>query len=187
MAIFSGKIITAHYINPEYSVVELTYTGDDGNVYAHALSVDSQNPEWQALLEDGWDQERLIEGTAEYKRQSAADFNNQVNNAARELAKEMLGMRVLQEEKDRLALEVDKKEKTLIGLDKEVKVKSNQIDSVYFDRLFEINENKEELFKFKLWALELDVVKTADKEVKSSIRKATRISQGIAIIDSLIK
>ena len=82
--------------------------------------------------------------------------------------------------------EMKQTESKLISLDKEVKVKTGKVDNVYFDHLWDINENKDELFKFKLWALELDMVKNSDKAIKSSIRKATRISQGISILENLI-
>ena len=48
------------------------------------------------------------------------------------------------------------------------------------------NESKEELFKFKLWALEQDVVKKSDKSIKSSIRKSTRITSAMAIYNDLL-
>ena len=49
------------------------------------------------------------------------------------------------------------------------------------------NEQGDELFKFKLWALEQEFVKSAPKEVKSKIRRVKRITQGIAILDDLIE
>jgi hypothetical protein len=157
------------------------------------LDVNPDHPDYKQLMSEGWDLEKIAESTAEYKKAESAAFNIEVNEAARALAQEMLGMKVLQDERDRLAAEKEKlgeqvnsKEEVLIGLDKEVKIKTNQVDSAYFEHLWEMNENKEQLFKFKLWALELDAVKDAGKEIKSSIRKATRISQGLAIIDALM-
>ena len=81
---------------------------------------------------------------------------------------------------------IEKTEKTLLSLDQDVKVKTNKIDHGLFDFIFSVNEDKEELFKFKLWALEQDVVKAADKKIKSSIRKAKRITEAMAILDSII-
>lgn len=192
MAEFSGKIISAEYMNEEYSLIKVRYNDDGINAIYH-LEVDPNNADFQALEADGWDAEKIIDATAESKRVQSNAWNLEVNAAAKQIAKEMLGMKVLQDERDRLAAEKEKlgeqvntKEETLIGLDKEVKIKTNQVDSAYFRHLWSINENKEELFKFKLWALELDAVKNADKSVKSSIRKAKRISQGMAILDNLM-
>lgn len=192
MAEFSGKVVDAQFIDNEHSIIKVLYD-QDGSLHVYNLDVNPDHPDYKELMSEGWDLEKIAESTAEYKKAESAAFNIEVNTAARALAQEMLGMKVLQDERDRLAAEKEKlgeqvssKEETLIGLDKEVKIKTNQVDSAYFEHLWEINENKEELFKFKLWALELDAVKDAGKELKSSIRKATRISQGLAIIDALM-
>lgn len=192
MAEFSGKVVDAQFIDNEHSIIKVLYD-QDGSLHVYNLDVNPDHPDYKELMSEGWDLEKIAESTAEYKKAESAAFNIEVNTAARALAQEMLGMKVLQDERDRLAAEKEKlgeqvssKEETLIGLDKEVKIKTNQVDSAYFEHLWEINENKEELFKFKLWALELDAVKDAGKEIKSSIRKATRISQGLAIVDALM-
>jgi hypothetical protein len=161
MALFSGKIIDAHYIDLEYSLVELTYTGDDGKIYAHALRVDPHNQEWLDLLAEGWDQARLLDGTAEYKRQASADFNSQVNELARKLAEEMFESK------------------------KDLKRDLVQTDNEIFDFVLNSNEDKEELFKFKIWALELDKMQFASKEQKSEIRKAKSIIEGFWILSNI--
>ena len=192
MAEFDGKVVDAKFVDEEHSIIKVLYEQDE-LIMVYNLDVNPDHPDYKQLMSEGWDLEKIAESTAEYKKAESAAFNIEVNEAARALAQEMLGMKVLQDERDRLAAEKEKlgeqvnsKEEVLIGLDKEVKIKTNQVDSAYFEHLWEINENKEELFKFKLWALELDAVKDAGKEIKSSIRKVTRISQGLAIIDALM-
>ena len=192
MAEFSGKVVDAQFVDEEHSIIKVLYEQDE-LIMVYNLDVNPDHPDYKQLMSEGWDLEKIAESTAEYKKAESAAFNIEVNEAARALAQEMLGMKVLQDERDRLAAEKEKlgeqvnsKEEVLIGLDKEVKIKTNQVDSAYFEHLWEMNENKEELFKFKLWALELDAVKDAGKEIKSYIRKATRISQGLAIIDALM-
>jgi predicted nuclease with TOPRIM domain len=199
MAEFSGKVVDAQFVDEEHSIIKVLYEQDE-LIMVYNLDVNPDHPDYKQLMSEGWDLEKIAESTAEYKKAESAAFNIEVNEAARALAQEMLGMKVLQDERDRLAAEkemlkgrtaelgeqVNSTEEILIGLDKEVKIKTNQVDSAYFEHLWEMNENKEQLFKFKLWALELDAVKDAGKEIKSSIRKATRISQGLAIIDALM-
>lgn len=192
MAEFSGKVVDAQFIDNEHSIIKVLYD-QDGLLHVYNLDVNPDHPDYKELMSEGWDLEKIAESTAEYKKAESTAFNIEVNTAARALAQEMLGMKVLQDERDRLAAEKEKlgeqvnsKEETLIGLDKEVKIKTNQVDSAYFEHLWEINENKEELFKFKLWALELDEIKNGDKSVKSAIRKASRISQGMAILDNIL-
>lgn len=192
MAEFSGKIVSAFYANEAHDIIKVRWD-DNGTLNVYHLPVDKKNQDFQDLVAEGWDAEKLLDEMAEELRGQSQAFNSVIQEQAKALAKEMLGMNVLEEEKKRLEEEktqldskVNEKEQILIGLDKEVKVKTNAVDTAFFQSLWEINENKEELFKFKLWALELDAVKNADKSVKSSIRKANRISQGMAILDDLI-
>ena len=192
MAEFSGKIVSAFYANEAHDLVKIRWD-DNGTLNVYHLPVDENNADFQALQEEGWNAEKLLDEMAEELRGQSQAFNTIIQEQAKALAKEMLGMNVLKEEKKRLEEEraqldskVNEKEQVLIGLDKEVKVKTNAVDTAFFQSLWEINENKEELFKFKLWALELEAVKNAGKDIKTSIRKATRISQGLAIVDALI-
>lgn len=192
MAEFSGKIVSAFYANEAHDLVKIRWD-DNGTLNVYHLPVDENNADFQALQEEGWNAEKLLDEMAEELRGQSQAFNTIIQEQAKALAKEMLGMNVLEKEKKRLEEEraqldskVNEKEQVLIGLDKEVKVKTNAVDTAFFQSLWEINENKEELFKFKLWALELEAVKNAGKDIKTSIRKATRISQGLAIVDALI-
>ena len=116
-----------------------------------------------------------------------------VNAEAQALAEEMLGMRFLMERKELLekqTAELDEETQTktnqLLSLDQDVKVKTNKVDHAVYDFIRDNNESKEELFKFKLWALEQDLVKEADKSIKSSIRKSTRITSAMAIYNDLL-
>jgi hypothetical protein len=170
MALFSGKIMEAHYIDHEYSIVELLYTGDDGNVYCHALRADPNSPEWQALIADGWDQEKLAEGTAEYKRQQANSFSESINVHVQERLQEIINTSF----KD--------KEKKLQEMEKELRANRKVIDEQIYDTLLTNNEDKEHLFKFKLWALEHQEVKDSSKSIKSEIRKSKTILEGLSIL-----
>lgn len=157
MALFSGKIIDAHYTDPEYSVVEVLYEGDDGKLYSHALIANSENQDWIDLIADGWDQDKLIDGTAEYKRSMSASFNTQVSDLASKMVSEMVGL----------------------------KTNPVQTGNEIFNFVLNLNKDKEELFKFKIWALELDEMKLASKEQKSEIRKAKSIIEGFWILNSI--
>lgn len=186
MAEFSGKIVSAFYANEAHDLVKIRWD-DNGTLNVYHLPVDENNAEFQELLDEGWDLEKLLDETAEELRGQSQAYNKQVNQVAKELAREMLGMQVLQDQKAELEKQVNDKETTLLSLDKQVKIKKNEVDTEFFKMLFDDNANKEELFKFKLWALELDFVKEADKDIKSKIRKAERITEGMGLIDSLLK
>lgn len=194
MAYFSGKINTAYYMSEDYSVIEIVYTDEDQDMkLKHIMQVDPEAQEYKDLVAEGYDELKLIEETAKYKREHAKVFGSLVNAQAQALAEEMLGMKHMMDQKAQLEKDTaelnktkEKTEKTLLSLDQDVKTKTNKVDHALYDYIRDNNQNKEELFKFKLWALEQDVVKAADKKVKSTIRKATRITEAMAIIDTLI-
>lgn len=181
MAEFSGKIISAQYIDAEYSIIKVVYD-DNGVLTVWNVDVNPEHPDYQDLVAEGWTQEKLIEETAEIKRAQQAAFNLEVQNAA----KAMLGMIELQSQKNELERAIEEREKTILDLDQTVKKKAESAQHVVWDHVISINEDKDELFKFKLWALEQDIVKEADKEIKSAIRKAKKITTALGIIDSLI-
>jgi Glu-tRNA(Gln) amidotransferase subunit E-like FAD-binding protein len=192
MAEFSGSINTAYYINEDYSLIEVVYTNPNGEKINYMVEV-GDNGDYQALVEEGYDLEKLLDGTSEYKRVHAKQFGEMVNAEAQALAEEMLGMRFLMERKqilEKQTAELDQatqdKENQLLSLDQDVKVKTNKVDHAVYDFIRDNNESKEELFKFKLWALEQDLVKEADKSIKSSIRKSTRITSAMAIYNDLL-
>ena len=185
MAEFSGKIISAQYIDAEYSMIKVTYE-QDGMLIVYNLDANPDHPDYQDLLSEGWTQEKIIEETAEVKKAQAAAFNLEVMNAAQTLAREMAGMAVIEEEKAQLLSETEQVKKKLLDLDQTAKVRTKTVDAELYDYLLDKNQDKEELFKCKLWALELERVKQADKDVKSNIRKATRITQVMGIVDSLM-
>lgn len=193
MAEFSGNVVEAYYVNEDYSLIEIIYTDPNDERIKYITEADENSADYKALLAEGYDLEKLLDQTSEYKRLHAREFGELVNSQAQALAEEMLGMRFLMERKEALEkqtaeLDQQTEEKTskLLSLDQDVKVKTNKVDHALYDFIRDNNESKEELFKFKLWALEQDTVKKADKSVKSSIRKSTRITSAMAIYDSLI-
>ena len=198
MAEFSGKIVDAYYVNPGHTLVKILYDNGDGDgdqkfLTPYHIEPNDKDIIWQAFLAEGWDEEKLLTRTAEFKRVQSKAYNLQVQEAAKVLAQEMVGMKVIQEEKEKLLgqvestkKKVESTKKTLLDLDKTAKIRSKTVDGELYDYLLNENENKEELFKAKLWALELETVKESDKDIKSSIRKATRITQVLSIVDKLI-
>lgn len=190
MAEFSGKIVDAYYANEDYTMIKIVYDPDGDSstpmLCPFYLEVDPNSRVYQEFIAEGWDEEKLLEHTAEFKRAQAAAFNIEVQEAAKILAKEMLGIPELTTEKERLLSDVDKTKRELLDLDQNAKIRSKTIETELYQFVFDSNDSKEELFKSKLWALELDVVKAADKDVKSSIRKASRITQVMGIVDTLL-
>lgn len=162
MALFSGKIEKAYYISEDYSVVEVIYTDDNGNKVNHALEVNENHPDYKDLLAEDWDEERLFIETAEYKRDRAASFNQYVNDAAKILLAEKFDF-----------------EDDIAGAEKKK-------DSFTWDEFFtSMNNDKDEIFKFKIWAFESDKLKGASAQLKRDLRKAPSLLDAMTVYGSV--
>tara|TARA_R110000851_G_scaffold243682_2_gene396362 strand:+ start:298 stop:786 length:489 start_codon:yes stop_codon:yes gene_type:complete len=159
MAEFSGRIISAEYMNADYSLIKVRYNDDGKNAIYH-LEVDPNNADFQALEADGWDAEKIIDATAESKRVQSNAWNLEVNAAAKQLVTEM---------KEEYAAET-----------KQLTEKSTIYNYIAFD------EDKDNLFRFKLWALETDLMKASSKSDKSKLRKSKTILEGLSVIHSVV-
>ena len=176
MAEFSGKIISAEYMNAEYSLIKVRYNDDGINAIYH-LEADPDHADFQALEADGWDAERIIDATAESKRVQSNAWNLEVNAAAQVLFSEM-----------KEQVEQVKQQSQAVAADAVAQETASLIDTnsseVYNYVIFD--KDKDTLFKFKLWALESDIFKAATKTQKSSLRKSKSILEGLAVINAII-
>jgi chromosome segregation ATPase len=266
MAIFTGRIEDAHYINEKYDTIEILFKSDDpedNKLYKHIIEADPKSKDFQELQADGWGDKELLDATAEFKRQHAATFNNAVQQRANYIAREMIGLNNLRAERDRVLVErdrvlaekershkefkkleaqrdivksdierhhgwleekrtlikksdekidivrsdiarhhgwleekrtlikksdekIDEQQEELAYTESKIKKTRFHVDNALLEIVMNHNEQGDELFKFKLWALDQEFVKSAPKEVKSKIRRVKRITQGIAILDDLI-
>lgn len=183
MAEFSGKIVEARYTDVEYTIVEVLYRGDDKNTYSYALRANPESQDWIDLIADGWDQDKLIEQTIAYKRAASNAWNEQVNAAASALIDQLLAQKSdTQSEFDVLSLA------QLSNLNAEEYEKRQEAEAYGYDIynfIMDKNLDKDELFKFKMWALDLDFVKSKDTETKSALRKVQSILDGLTMINNL--
>jgi len=79
MALFSDKIETAYYINPEKTDVEIIYTQGDKHI-AYAIQVDFEHPDFKDLLEEV-SLDQLDKNTNQRLKQQSETFGNAVNHA----------------------------------------------------------------------------------------------------------
>jgi len=173
------NIVTAHYCDEEYSNVEVLYNvGEETHVYV--LPADPEDYDYKALVKCGWDTAEIASGTERYKREQSQDFNAMIQDQVDYLLEESkaeLKQQLLQIESD-----------IMIGQNK-VKTAARDyeldITSVLYDQLLDQKNNKDNLFKFKLWALELEFVKSSTKADKSRLRKATSVFEGMGIVHEL--
>lgn len=69
----------------------------------------------------------------------------------------------------------------MIKQNKKIKTKDAGLS---WDSILEKNEDKDEIFNFKMWALETDLVKNAPADLKKRIRKARTILEGMSILNN---
>lgn len=169
------NIVTAHYCDEEYSNIEVLYNiGEETHVYV--LPADPEDYDYKALVKAGWDIEAIAAGTERYKREQSQDFNTMIQDQVDYLLEESkaeLKQQLLQIESD---IVVGKQDLKRVVID---------VDSSLYDTLLHSNEDKDNLFKFKLWALELEFVKSGTKANKSRVRKAKSVFEGMGIINEL--
>ena len=159
-AIFSDNIITAYYFNEDYTTIEVLYNIKD-KIHSYILEADPNNPDYKALVAEGWDVDKLAKDTEQYKKEQSTDFNNAIQTSVDIILKQ-----------------------TKMSIDPVKSVRD--ISGDMFNIILEKNTDKDMLFKFKLWALELDDIKKSTKAVKTKIRKAKSLLEGMSIIASLI-
>ena len=174
MAEFSGKIVDAYYFSEDYTMIEVIYKNENDEMVSYVMEANPEHSDMQALEEDGWNVEKLAEATAEYKRQQANAFSEAINIQVQERLKEVINTSF----KD--------KEKKLQEIEKELRAERKVLDDQIYDTILNNNEDKEYLFKFKLWALEQDAVKNSSKAVKSELRKSKTILEGLSIVHQVL-
>lgn len=181
MAEFSGKVIDAYFFDDEYTTIEVIYKHENGEMVSYILEADPSHPDMQDLVDEGWDTEKLAAATVEYKIQQSTAFNEAISKTVDIVLQES------KSELDRLRKEKEIAQKEKENIDKQKVYSQRDVDNEMFDVLLKNNEEKDVLFKFKLWALELENMKKAKKEVKTKIRKAKSIFECIEIINNVDK
>ena len=160
MAEFSGKIVEAVYANSEYTIIKVLY--EDGDILVpYHLEADPNHKDYQALIADGWNEDKILDATAEFKKSQVAAFNIEIEHAAKIMLEEKFG-------KDFGAAD------------------STASKSILWENFLELNEDKDEIFKFKIWAFESEAMKSADAEIKRALRKAPTLSKAISIYDTML-
>ena len=192
MAHFANKIKTVYYEDSSYSTVCIEYEDELGQLRKHSIPADPTNSDYKFLMEhEGYTKEMLERGTEGYKKNSSKAMNLMIQKAAYELAEEAIEERVaarVRELDDRLTMaskEAEKaKEKHLIA-DQTLKSAKISVDNKLWNALLEANENKDEIFKFKLWALEQEKAQNATAEQKKELRKQSTLFDCLAYFNTL--
>ena len=78
-AIFSGNIISAYYFDQDYTTIEILYKIKD-EIHNYIVEADPDNADYQALVAEGWDTDKLAKDTEQYKIQQSKEFNDAVQS-----------------------------------------------------------------------------------------------------------
>jgi hypothetical protein len=182
MAEFSGKVVSAEFIDAEYTLIKVRYE-ENGVLNVYQLFANPDHPDYQALIEEGWDTDKIVEETVASKRAQSAAWNTEVNAAATALIDQLLAQKSdTQSEFDVLSLA---KVSNLNAEEYEKRQEAEAYGYDIYNFIMDKNLDKDELFKFKMWALDLDFVKSKDTETKSAVRQVQSILDGLTMINNL--
>ena len=169
------NVITAYYYNDDYSDIEVLYSIGD-KIHSAVIEADPNQSDYKDLAAAGYDTDKLAEGTEKYKREQSASFNNLIQDQVNFLLEEAQG---------ELKIQLQAIESDIVVGKQDLKRLALSVDSDLYDTLLDSNGDKDNLFKFKLWALELEFIKSSGKATKSRIRKAKSVFEGMGIVDEV--
>jgi len=167
---FKGRIINARFSNEKNDTIEVTYDRD-GEIIPFYLSVDPTHPAFKALLEEGWDIERVQKATVEFNRTQSRTMNNLIDTMLSDYKKDL--RKEFQRELDRR-----------LGEMREVEVTKSQL----FKTVIDSNKDEEVIFKVKLAIFDLPEIKSLkDRAGKMKLRKAKTLIQTLATFEELLE
>ena len=166
------NVIEARYTSSDQDTILVIYNyGDNGNVEVY---IQKDSGDHRSLEAAGWNHERIVEITADWKRNQA--------KAMYDAAVRFLGKTY----DDKIAI----LENEYKDYEEKMQKRYEKLQHLYgiglFEGIFNHNENADLLFQAKLEILDKEVIKTCDKSVKAEIRKAKRISDLAGIVSRLL-
>jgi len=143
------EFLTAYFSNNERTVAKAIYEDDEGNQIPYIISCEDGNPQWEKLLEK-LSIDELHENTVNWFREQQIAYEEQII----ELGKER-GM-------------------IIDAVENSTDLYKAMAKALFTP--FDMEEDKEKLFLYKLTLFENDVIKDSNnKELKASLRKAPDI------------
>lgn len=143
------EFLTAYFSNNERTVAKAIYEDDEGNQIPYIISCEDGNPQWEKVLEK-LSIDELHENTVNWFREQQIAYEEQII----ELGKER-GM-------------------IIDAVENSTDLYKAMAKALFTP--FDVEEDKEKLFLYKLTLFENDVIKDSNnKELKASLRKAQDI------------
>ena len=189
-----NMVTSARYEDESYSTIHCEWYDKFGDrkLRTYSIPADPENSDYQDLMKVGWSPETLAKATEAYKRQASKNLNIAIRQAAESIAEEAIEARVaakveqLNEKLSIVAQDMSEADRKNLEAEQRLKAVKVTVDNAFWDKLLEANENKDEVFKFKLWALELDNVKESSSDDKKELRKQTTLLDCMSVLNSII-
>jgi hypothetical protein len=167
MAIFNGKVKKAYYINGDFDTLRVEW--EDGEVTrGYILPADPSHPDYQDLIAEGWSKEQFAEDTANIRRGEQAQYAKVVNAEVQARVDEIVKDHNLS--KHSTAYNTDAGMKTVID------------HSTLWDTILEANDSKDDIFAFKMWALDSELAKKATVDQKKAIRRSKTLLECLSVL-----
>jgi len=168
---FVGKIQSCRFVDEANKTIEVCY-GTPEEQHSYYVAVDSEDKAFQAILDEGWDLEKISEDTVRFNRDHSRAWNDvisaYINQGRADLKKEYEGL---------LKKKLDEDEETR-------PIEKNALMRTILER----NEDEEQLFKLKLAIFDMDEMKKIkDRSGKLKVRKAKSIMATIAALHELLE
>ena len=155
MADFSGNIIDVYWFDQEKTIVNVEWRGEDEKIRRFFVTVDEEDVNWQDLLAEGWDEDKIELSTKEFRKRARKAFEKEC---------------MLIAEREGLIDATD------INFKKVFQFLSLKEDQIEPEKLFK--------FKIEAFDNQL-VVDTENTDVKRQIRQAKTFREVVELVQSL--
>ena len=161
--LFNNNVTSAKFIDEDLTTIEVLYGVGDETI-SYALQVDPESGPFKALIEEGWDLDKITKETIRVKREESRVFNDMVDYW------------------------VNVERIKLIEAGKVNALKVEKIDkSEIFNFLNDNDDDEEAIFKLKLAIFEVKKIKDIkDRSGKLKIRKAKTVLDTLVAYHALI-
>lgn len=177
--ITKDNVLQARYLDPENTMIEVLYNGDDGKTRKFNFPArPTTSRHWKILKETGWTAAKLKTQTIEWVRSQ----RRMQEKFAASLSKSMAEKGIAEGVAAVQVAEAQKYDDRIQDITSASQSGDQPIGADLYSLIKEVNSNDEAVFKFKLAALEDEslfegMTKTAEKTKRREIRKAKTIAE----------
>ena len=170
------NVVTAHFKNKDYTVVEVLYKKPDNDkIYTGFFDITEQPNLLKKLNQIGFDEEKLVDNTIENRRAQSRAYNQNIEKKARE----MMNFPYLQSK-------IKDLENNIVTKMQDLEVVKKTKEEEFWQEIYDQNKDPNKLFTLKLWVLSQSEFIT-DKSVKTKIRKSKSIFEVFSLLHNRLE